>query len=134
MSFQTTTAFRGTPRGDPLAALGYRYAVPLGWHVQFDQRLEVDSPFTGEFGRVITARIVSNFVYEVSNRIDFTVRDILRADRSPGIGRRVGASFGTFFSFFLENKTNFVVGTQVDKFEGSPWTRSFTTNLNYRLL
>lgn len=134
VNFQTTTPYRGIPRRDPAAALGYRYAVPLGWRSQFDQRLEINSPFTGRFGRLYDARLTSDFVYEVSNRVDFTVQDILRAGRSQGQGRQVGNSFGMFFSFFVENKTNFVVGVQIEKVQGEAWTRSFTTSLNYRLL
>jgi hypothetical protein len=134
VNFQTSTAFRGIPRRDPAAALGYRFAVPLGWRSQFDQRLEVNSPFTGRFGRLYSARLTSDFVYELSNRIDFTLRDILRAERNQGQRRRIGNSFGTFFSFFVENKTNFVVGLQIDKAQREAWTRSFTMSLNYRLL
>lgn len=134
VNFQTTTSHRGDPRRDPAAALGYRYAVPIGWRSQFNQRLEVNSPFTGQFGRVYSARLVSDFVYEASNRIDFTLRDILRGERQKGLGHQAGNSFGVFFSFFVENKANFVVGIQIDKTKGSPWTRSFTTSLNYRLL
>lgn len=134
VNFQMTTAYRGISRRDPAAALGYRYAVPLGWRSQFDQRLEVSSPFTGRVGRLYSARLTSDFVYEVSNRVDFTVRDILRAERSQGQRRQMGNSFGTFFSFFVENKTNFIVGVQIDKVQREAWTRSFTMSLNYRLL
>lgn len=134
VNFQTTTPYRGLSRRDPSAAVGYRYAVPLGWRSQFNQRLEVNSPFTGRFGRSYSARLISDFVYEVGNRFDFTLRDILSAERSQELGRQVGNSFGAFFSFFVENKTNFVVGVQIDKVQGEPWTRSFTTSLNYRLL
>ncbi|OGG46402.1 MAG: hypothetical protein A3F84_19570 [Candidatus Handelsmanbacteria bacterium RIFCSPLOWO2_12_FULL_64_10] len=134
VNFQTTAPYRGVPRRDPAAAAGFRHAIPLGWRSQFNQRLEVNSPFTGQFGKLYSARLVSDFVYEVSNRIDFTVRDILRAERSQGRGRQVGNSFGTFFSFFVENKTSFVIGVQIDKVQREPWTRSFTTSLNHRLL
>jgi len=134
VNFQTTTAYRDLPRRAPSAAAGYRYAIPLGWRSQFNQRLEVSSPFTGRFGRSYNARLISDFVYEMGNRVDFTLRDILRAEHNEGLGHQAGNSFGTFFSFFVENKTNFVVGIQIDKSRGVPWTRSFTTSLNYRLL
>ena len=134
VSFQTTASHRGIPRGDPSASADYRYSLPLGWRIQFNQRLELNSPFTRRFGRVYTAGLISDFVYEVSNRIDISIQDILRAERNQTGQSKVGTSFGALFSFFLENKTNFVVGVQVDKSEGLPWTRSFTSSLNYRLL
>ena len=134
VNFQTTTPFSGTPRRDPAASLGYRYSVPIGWRSQFNQRMEIDSPFTGQFGKVYSAQMISDFVYEVSNRVDFTLRDILRGSRQPGLGRQVGTSFGMSFTFFVENKTNVVASVQIDKSKGSAWTRSFTMSLNYRLL
>ncbi len=134
VNFQATTPFSGAPRRDPAASIGYRYSVPIGWRSQFNQRLEIDSPFTRQFGKVYSAQMISDFVYEVSNRIDFTLRDILRGSRQQSLGHQVGNSFGMSFTFFVENKANFVVSTQIDKSKGSAWTRSFTMSLNYRLL
>ena len=142
VNFQTTVPLNGQPRRDPGATIGLRYAWPIGWKHQLSGRVDLISPFTAQFGKVYKLTITEDYVYEVSNRIDFILRDTFVLDiRDPSnlgqdgsVGRHIVSDLlSASFVFFVENKTNFSINMQLDKVEGRPFLRSFSGTLNYRV-
>jgi hypothetical protein len=140
-NFQVTTPLSGQSRRDPGIALGVRYARPLGWKHQVSGQVDVSSPFTGQIGRIYKAGTTQDYVYEVSNRVDFILRNALYVEarrRTPVDPatfhrHRVSDILSTQFIFFIENKMNFAIGAQFDKSEGAPLYMTFTGTLNYRI-
>ena len=141
-NFQLTTPLKGQTRRDPGAAIGIRYAWPFGWKHQVSGRLDISSPFTNQFGKVYKLTFTQDYIYEVSNRIDFILRDILTLDirdrttfTGPGPFNKhiVGNTLSSTFVFFIENKTNFSVSAQLGKVEGAPFLQTFSGTLNYRI-
>lgn len=142
VNFQLTSPLKTQPRRDPGAAIGARYAQPIGWKHQVSGRVDLSSPFTEEFGKVYKLTFTEDYIYEVSNRIDFIFRNTLTLDikerpSSVGAGpfnkHLVSNTLSAAFIFFVENKTNFSVNAQFDKVESQPLLQSFSATLNYRI-
>ena len=141
-NFQLTAPLKGQALRNPGAALGLRYAWPFGWKHQISGRLDLSSPFTSRFGKEYKLTVAEDYIYEVSNRIDFILRDILTLDiRDRSAFTGVGAfnkhilrnTLSSTFVFFIENKTNFSVTAQLDKTEGRPFLQAISGTLNYRI-
>ena len=105
-------------------------------------RVDLTSPFTEQFGKVYKLTFIEDYVYEVSNRVDFILRNALTLDirdrptyAGPGPFNRhiVSNVLSSAFVFFIENKTNFSLNAQLDKVEGKPLLQSFSGTLNYRI-
>jgi len=142
VNFQLASPLKTRPRRDPGAAIGVRYARPVGWKHQMSGRVDLSSPFTDQFGKVYKLTFTEDYIYEVSNRIDFILRNTLTLDikerpASVGAGpsnrHLVSNTLSAAFIFFVENKTNFSVNAQFDKVEGRPLLQSFSATLNYRI-
>ena len=137
VNFQTTAPFTGQARRDPGASFGLRYAKPIGWKHQVSGRIDLASPLTGRFGKEYKLTFSKDYVYEMSNRIDFILRDNLALDILGGTGTKnrhiISNVLSAAFIFFVENKTTFSVNAQFDKVEGSPLLQSYSGNLNYRI-
>ncbi len=140
VNFQVTSPLRAQSRRDPGAAIGIRYARPIGWKHQVSGRVDLSSPFTERFGKDNKLTFTEDYIYEVSNRIDFILRDALAIDirdiAVPGGGldkHLVSNVLSASFIFFIENKTNFSLNAQFDKVEGRPLLQSFSGTLNYRI-
>ncbi|MBI2951500.1 hypothetical protein HYY27_05360 [bacterium] len=142
VNFQVASPLKTQPRRDPGAAIGIRYARPIGWKHQVSGRVDLSSPFTEQFGKVYKLSFTEDYIYEVSNRIDFILRDALALDiraRPPSVGagpfnkHLVSNALSAAFIFFVENKTNFSVNAQFDKVESQPLLQSFSATLNYRI-
>ena len=124
-----------TPRQDPGLSLRVRYSRPVGWKSQFDFGAQYSSPFTGDFGtKVFTLSSSLNYLYEVTNRIDFTLSNILTASRSePDVEATVVNQVRSGFIFFIENQVNLNVTGSIAKERGKDPTQGLNMAIEYRL-
>ncbi len=133
--FEALTKDSDTDRQDPGASLRVRYSRPVGWRSQFDVSAQYTSPFTGDFGTdVFTISSSLNYLYEVTNRIDFTLSNIITASRSdPNIKATVVEQVRSGFIFFIENQINLNVTGTYAKERGQDATQSLNVAIEYRL-
>ena len=107
----------------------------MGWKSQFDFSAQYSSPFTGDFGAdVFTLSSSLNYLYEVTNRIDFTLSNIVTASRSdPNIEATVVEQVRSGFIFFIENQVNLNVIGNIAKERGQDPTQGLNMAIEYRL-
>ncbi len=132
--FEAVTKDSDTPRQDPGLSMRIRYSRPVGWKSQFDISAQYTSPFTGDFGDVFTLSLSLNYLYEVTNRVDFTLSNIIIASRSePNVDAIVVGQVRSGFIFFIENQINLNVTGNIAKTRGEDPTQSLTMAIEYRL-
>ena len=124
-----------TPRQDPGLSFRVRYSRPLDWRSQFDFSAQYTSPFSGDFGsKVFTLSSAVTYLYEVTNRIDFTVTNIVTASRSdPNAEATVVQQLRSGFIFFIENQINLNVTGTLGQERGEDPTQGLNVAIEYRL-
>lgn len=127
--------YDGVGRQDPGLSLRARYSMPLGWVSQVDADVQYTSPFTGDFGgNVFTLTGTLNYLYELSNRIDFTASNIVTTVRSdPNAKVGLTEQLRSGFIFFVENQINLNLTGQMAKERGQDITQGVNLALEYRL-
>ena len=133
--FEALTRDSDTPRQDPGLSLRIRYSRPVGWKSQFDLSAQYTSPFTSDFGSsIFTLSSSLNYIYEVTNRIDFTISNIVTASRSdPNIKATVVEQVRSGFIFFIENRINLNITGVLAKERGHEVTHGLNMAVEYRL-
>ena len=133
VKFEAITPRKGQVRRDPAMSIGLRYSRPVSWRTQVNTDLKLDTPFSERFGRSYILEQETDFVYEITNRISFTVFHTFRVDKVQGQDARYRTNLLSAFNFFLENKVNLATSWQVTKFEGDPLRQSINLALSYRI-
>ncbi len=112
-----------------------RYSRPVGWKSQVDVNVQYTSPFTGDFGwDIYTLSGTLNYIYELTNRIDFTATNIVTSMRSdPDLKEVVTNHLRSGFIFYLENQINLNMNAELSKTRGRKASQSFNLALEYRL-
>ena len=133
--FEALTKDADTDRQDPGLSLRLRYSRPVGWDSQFDISAQYTSPFTSDFGsNIFTLSSSLNYLYEVTNRVDFTISNILTATRSdPNVEATVVEQVRSGFIFFIENQINLSVTGTIAKERGQDPTQGLNVAVEYRL-
>ena len=132
--FEALTKDSDTPRQDPGLSLRVRYSRPVGWQSQFDISAQYTSPFTGDFGDIYTLSLSLNYLYELTNRIDFTLSNIITSSRSePNVDAILIGQVRSGFIFFIENQINLNVTGTIAKTRGEDPTQSLNMAIEYRL-
>jgi hypothetical protein len=76
--FPVTTGFKTAP-GNPRLSLDARYSLPLNWRTQISAVTEINTPFDSSFGKIIFSNTGLDFLYELSNKINFLTNYRLEA-------------------------------------------------------
>ena len=131
--FQLQTAQRGVSRPSPAMSIGLRYTRPISWRSQVNERFEINSPFTGSFGRVYDLTQTTDFFYELTNRVDFRVDymlDLTKARRDASLV----ASHAVIpaFLFYVENEVRLLAGIRIVKPTGDPWIQELSLAMHYK--
>jgi hypothetical protein len=112
----------------------FRYAHPVGWRSQLGFTAEANTPFTGDFGSVYNASATVDYIYEIGNRVDLTVSNVLLAARSdPDVDVVWSEQLRAGFIFYLENQLNLIVTGNVSKETDNPVTQGVDIAFGYRV-
>lgn len=135
VQFEALTPYEDVDRQDPSFSGRLRYSRPVGWVSQLDLNLQYTSPFTSDFGAdAFTVTTTLNYLYEISNRIDFTASNILTTRRlDPDIEVAVQEEARAGLLFYLENHINLNLTGEVSKVRGQTVSQAANLALEYRL-
>lgn len=135
VEFQALTPYPEESRDDPGLSLRLRYSRPVGWKSQFGINAEYTSPVTGDFGYdVFELRISFDYLYEVTNRIDFTLsNNVTAVRRDPRIKTNVYDFAQAGFIFYIENQINLSINGQFSKRRGRESSHGLKMAIEYRL-
>ena len=95
-----------SPTHSPALSLGGRFSHPIAWKSQINLIANVYTPMDSSFFKQVTAVAALNYIYELSNRINFITGYSLNYFK-PSVGdgyadHNINASF----VFYLENSIN----------------------------
>lgn len=133
VKLEVLTPFEMIPRDDPGFSLGLRYSRPISWGTQINTAFTINTPFNGEFGRRYDIGLQTDFIYEITNKINLTLVHLLSLSKKENEKARHDNIGSAGFNFFIENKINLNTAFVVRKDETNPWRISFTTGLSYRI-
>jgi len=133
VQLEVLTPITGEPRDDPAFSMGVRYSRPISWNTQINTDFSINTPFNGEFGRRYDIGWQTDFIYEITNKINMNLVHLLSLSKKED-EKAKHDNIGTFgFNFFIENKINLNAAFVMRKDETDPWRISFTSGLSYRI-
>lgn len=110
------STFDKSKSGSPNLAFSGRYSYPLGWRFQINGNFEIFSPMDSMFFRQVTSNIGVDFIYELSNRINFVANYKLKAVKQYGQSTfTIDHIFTTSFLYYLENEIYYGLSTSVQR-------------------
>jgi len=130
-----------SPGAEHPVEVTFRFAKPIGWHVQWNERALATSFLGEDFGDRLTVNIDSDVSYELSDRIDLLVSHALTARRSRSSSHAATNAFVTSFShrlqgsfvYFIENALTLNLNGVLDSAEGKT-RQSVSLTLGFRFL
>jgi hypothetical protein len=129
----TITTRDKSKAGSPNLSLIGRYSFPLSWRTQVNITAEAFTPVDSAFVKRLTANTNVDFIYELSNRINFVASyrvQIFRPDyEKPKLDNILSASF----LFYIENNIYLGINAAFEKFADSPNRISTSLTLSYNL-
>ena len=133
VQLEVLTPTTGQPRDDPAFSVGLRYSRPISWSTQINTAFNITTPLDSEFGQRYDIGLETDFIYEITNKIDLTLVHLLSLNKKEDENVRHDNTGSAGFNFFIENKINLNAAFVMRKDETSPWRLSFTTGLSYRI-
>jgi hypothetical protein len=119
----------GSAPGNPNAVIGSRYSLPLSWQFQINTSLNVFTPLDTSFGESVTAQFRIDFIYELSNKINFLTNYSIEQK----IDARPDHILGSSFLFYLENNIYLTINGNLTKLGRNSSRISTNVGLQYNL-
>jgi len=132
ISIPTSTSNR-TPVGSPEASLSGRYSFPISWDTQINFKIDVLSPLDSLYFKKYTVRANLDFIYELSNRINFVSGYKFDYVKQPGIIAEPVHSLDAAFLYYVENNINLTINSNLTKQGSSPSVLGTSIGLNYNI-
>lgn len=117
----------------PRLNLAANYAYPLGWEMQVTGRLQADTPVDSNFFKRVILTAGADYVYELSNRINFQADYSLGYDKIPSVDAVYSHALNAGFLFYIENNINYQVRATLTKFGKLDPDKSINMGLVYNL-
>jgi len=97
-----------TAPGVPRFALSGRFSYPIGWRMQINTLGELYTPMDSTFFKNFAARLTFDYIYELSNRINFILGYTLDADATTTsvVTHFIDASF----LYYVESNVSIGIG------------------------
>lgn len=128
----TSTSDR-SPVGSPNANISGRYSFPISWDTQINFKIDVFSPLDSLYFKKYTVRANLDFIYELSNRINFVSGYKLDYVKQPGIKAEPVHNLDAAFWYYIENNIYLTINSSFTKQGSSPKIISTSVGLNYNL-
>lgn len=123
----------GSRAGSPNLSLTGRYSFPISWRTQINLSAGAFSPMDSAFAKRITANTSLDFIFELSNRINFLASHRLVLFKAPDQDPEVDNVLSASFLFYIENNIYFGINTAFEKFYRSSRRMSANLTLSYNL-
>ncbi len=105
-----------SPAGSPNLSLSGRYSYPIGWRFQINGNFEFFTPMDSSFFKDITTNFGIDFIYELSNRINFVANYKFNALKKVNITDiTVNHILSTSFLYYLENEIYYGFTTSIQR-------------------
>lgn len=102
-------------RPSPSLTLGGRYSYPITWRNQVNARLDILTPIDSTFFKQFSLRGSVEYIYELSNKINFVTIYTIDYLKQPDTDALVIQSLRPGFLFYLENQIYLSITANLDK-------------------
>jgi hypothetical protein len=120
--------------GSPNLSISGRYSYPLGWRFQVNGNFEIFTPMDSMFVKKVNSNLGLDFIYELSNRINFVANYKLNASKPYGVTNfTINHIFSTSFLYYLENELYYGFTTSVQKIGNQKTFLGLAMTLQYNL-
>ena len=127
---EITTFDKSDPQGSVEGGVSFSY--PLALTSQVNHRTDYSTPFD-DMGGAYTILSTTDYIYELSNRIDFISGYQLQVEKAGDQDAVNNHALRTGFIFYIENQINLVVNGQLDKTGDAEWNKSVNASIGYRI-
>jgi hypothetical protein len=128
---EITTFDESDPEGSVEA--GFSFAYPMGLTSQINHRTDYSTPFENA-GEAYGITSVTDYIYELTNRIDFIGSYQFQYDKASADEDAIdGHSIRAGFIFYIENQINVAITGQLDKVGDGDWFTNTSVSVGYRV-
>jgi len=104
VNYVVSTSNKYFDRPAPSLLIGGRYSYPITWRNQVNAKLQVFTPIDSTFFKSFTVRGNAEYIYELSNKINFVTYYMLDYSKVSSSKAIVTHSIRPGFLFYLENQ------------------------------
>jgi len=133
VSIPTSTSDRSQV-GSPEASLSGRYSFPISWDTQINFKIDVLSPLDTLYFKKYTVRANLDFIYELSNRINFVSGYKFDLVKHPGIKSAPVHNLDAAFLYYVENNIYLTITSNLTKQGSNPTIIGTSIGINYNIL
>lgn len=120
--------------GSPNLSISGRYSYPLGWRFQINGNFEIFTPMDSLFFKQINSNLGLDFIFELSNRINFVANYKLNTIKPYGqLNITINHIFSTSFLYYLENEIYYGFTTSVQKIGNQKTLLGLAMTIQYNL-
>ncbi len=128
------STFDKSKSGSPNLSISGRYSYPLGWRFQINGNFEFFTPMDSMFFKQINSNIGVDFIYELSNRINFVANYKLNTSKPYGVMNfTINHIFSTSFLYYLENEIYYGFTTSIQKIGNQKTLLGLAMTIQYNL-
>jgi len=127
----TITTRDQSKAGSPNLSLTSRYSNPLSWRTQINLSAEVFTPIDSSFIKNFTATANADFIYELSNRINFIASYRIQVYKPHNSKETFDNTLNGSFLFYIENNIYLGINASLEKFSETPTRMSTSLTLSY---
>jgi len=127
------STFDKSPVGNPNLTIQARYSFPISWRTQINAIARAFTPLDSVFFKDVTVQTGVDFIYELSNRINF-VSGYRYGLVKPAIGSAISEhNFNASFWYYLENNIYLTISGNLTKQGNNPRILTTQVGLQYNL-
>ena len=122
-----------SPAGAPNLSVTGRYSIPISWKSQINSKLNVYSPLDSLFFKNVSVRANVDFIYELSNRINFVSNYNFLYNKTAESGNYIEHNLNASFWYYLENNIYLTISAGYFKQGNNPKDITSRVGLQYNL-
>lgn len=122
-----------TKRGNPNLTVSGRYSIPISWSLQVNTTADVFTPIDSSMFKTVTARVGLDFIYELSNRINFLTNYRLGIQKEKDVNTSLVNQLSASFWYYLENNIYLTLSADWFKQQNRPKVITTKVGLQYNL-
>lgn len=132
--FEITKKYDSLDIGYPRLTIKGGYSYPINWNMQINAGLKASTPVDSNFFKETKAGADADFIYELSNRINWLTTYELALTKLPNKDDdEISHTLISSFIFYLENQIYYVVRGSLTKIGDNATNLGISMSLQYRL-
>jgi hypothetical protein len=109
------------------------YAYPIDWSMQANGKVKVNTPVDSSFFKRIIISAQLDYLYELSNKINFTATYNLLYDKPMNVDAIKSHTFTAGFLFYIENNINYGFNASYSQVGDGSSVKAVSMTLQYNL-